>query len=129
MTCCLIQSRGTKENNMTFLYLVCLTLLGACSIIGQRIDQEPRYNQPAKPIPLRVISALAGIATIPLIISGFFFFPWWLPILGMLCVVIPGGIIAAILLGKGSAPGVGLLTGIAGLALAAAVIFGFVSGT
>lgn len=107
---------------MSIIYLASLTLLGVCSMIGQRIDQGARINQPLNPLPLKVVSAISGIVALPLIIAGFFLYQWWMPLLGMLCVAIPGGVIAGILQRKHFAPLAAFICGLLGIALAIAAV-------
>jgi|SRR5690606_10718058 hypothetical protein len=109
---------------MKLIYLICLVLLGAASIIGQRIDQGPRFNQPLNPAPLKILSGLAGIVSLGLLIWGFFAFSWWLPLVGMLAVAIVGGIVAGLILRKGFAPLGGIAMSIIGLVLAGVVLYG-----
>lgn len=108
---------------MELIYLICLVLLGAASIIGQRIDQGPRFSRPGNPAPLKIMSGLAGIVSLGLLIWGFFAFSWWLPLVGMLAVAIVGGIIAGLILRKDFAPLGGIAVSVIGLVLAGIVLY------
>lgn len=74
---------------MIELFLAACVVLGGAVQIASDLRGDPT-KMPLNPVPITLLSASAHVALLAILIAGFWWFPWWAPLAGLVVVLVLG---------------------------------------
>lgn len=79
------------------LYLLACVMFGVSMNLYGRLVSDHHALLPERPILLHICGVVSGIAHPLMFIYGFFGYPWWVPLLGLLFLFTMGAVLIALI--------------------------------